>query len=99
MFDLEFEPLDSSDVSDMGDKGYSHTGFTVLLKRNPTPYYISTFLPTGLLTILSYCGFMIPVDKVPGRMALLVTIFTSGFCLLVYKYSLQKGEGGADNES
>ena len=26
-------------------------------------------------------------------------IFTSGSCLLVYKYYLQKGEGGSVNES
>ena len=26
-------------------------------------------------------------------------VFTSGSCLLVYKYYLQKGEGGAVNES
>ena len=34
-----------------------------------------TYLPTGLLTMTSFIGFLIPADKVPGRMALLVTIF------------------------
>ena len=50
-------------------------GFHVVLKRNPNPFYINTYLPTGLLTIISFIGFVIPVDLVPGRMALLVTIF------------------------
>ena len=36
---------------------------------------MNTYLPTGLLTLASFIGFVIPVDMVPGRMALLVTIF------------------------
>ena len=36
---------------------------------------MNTYLPTGLLTLASFIGFLIPVDMVPGRMALLVTIF------------------------
>ena len=50
-------------------------GFTVGLTRNPKPYYTNTYLPTWLLTIISFIGFVIPVDMVPGRMALQVTIF------------------------
>ena len=55
--------------------GKSLIGFTVVLTRNPSPFFTNTYLPTGLLTIISFIGFLIPVDKVPGRMALLVTIF------------------------
>ena len=51
------------------------SGFALELKRTPTPFLINTYLPTGLLTIISFIGFVIPVDLVPGRMALLVTIF------------------------
>ena len=36
---------------------------------------MNTYLPTALLTIASFISFLIPVDVVPGRMALLVTIF------------------------
>ena len=36
------------------------------------------------------------LDEDTGRVA---TFFTSGSCLLVYKDYLQKGEGGAVNES
>ena len=38
-------------------------------------------------------------NSVAKAQKVISAIFTSGFCLLVYKYSLQKGEGGADNES
>ena len=58
-----------------GQQRMSVIGFKVALTRNPSPFYTNTYLPTGLLTIISFIGFVIPVDMVPGRMALLVTIF------------------------
>ena len=54
---------------------YPTTGFTVELRRSPAPFYTNTYLPTGLLTLASFIGFVIPVEIVPGRMALLVTTF------------------------
>ena len=57
------------------DKAYPTTGFTVELRRSPAPFYTNTYLPTGLLTLASFIGFVIPVEIVPGRMALLVTTF------------------------
>ena len=65
------------------------SGFLVVLARNPSPFYINTYLPTGLLTIISFIGFVIPVDLVPGRMALLVTIFL----MLVNISSTEKSRG------
>ena len=58
-----------------GPGDYSRSGFAVVLTRDPSPFFTNTYLPTGLLTIISFIGFVIPVDMVPGRMALLVTIF------------------------
>ena len=42
-----------------------------------------TFLPSGLLVPVSWTGFLIPVETVPGRMALLVTTFLMLVNLLV----------------
>ena len=44
--------------------GYSITGFEVAMTRVATPFLINTYLPSGLLTIISFIGFIIPVDKV-----------------------------------
>lgn len=38
-------------------------------------FLVSWFTPTGLLVLISWISFFIPPDLVPGRMALLVTIF------------------------
>ena len=72
MFDIKFSPL--SDKTQKKEE-FSLAGFYVNMKRSPIPYYMNVYLPTGLLTITSLIGFLIPPDIVPGRMALLVTIF------------------------
>ena len=50
---------------------------------------MNTYLPTFLLTMISFIGFLIPVDAVPGRMALLVTTFL----MLVNISSTEKDRG------
>ena len=54
---------------------FALAGFSVAFKRARGPFVLNVFLPTGMLTFISFIGFLIPVDIVPGRMALLVTIF------------------------
>ena len=75
-FDLDLAPLNKSwYFSSSRHENTSLSGFTAILKRSPTPFLMNTYLPTALLTFASFIGFLIPVDMVPGRMALLVTIF------------------------
>ena len=54
---------------------FALTGFMIDFNRARVPFVMNVFLPTGILTFISFIGFLIPVDIVPGRMALLVTIF------------------------
>ena len=54
---------------------FALTGFRIDFKRSRGPFIMNVFLPTGMLTFISFIGFLIPVDIVPGRMALMVTIF------------------------
>ena len=75
-FDVYLEPLEKSMIFyEESDETYSLMGFTVYMVRSPTPFVMNTLLPTGLLTLTSVISFLIPVEMVPGRMALLVTIF------------------------
>ena len=53
----------------------STAGFQFRAKRRRGPIFINTYLPCMMLLIISFIGFFIPVDMIPGRMALLVTIF------------------------
>ena len=71
------------------EKRTSMSGFELVLKRSPIPFLMNVYLPTSLLTIISFIGFVIPVDLVPGRMALLVTIFL----MLVNMSSTERNKG------
>ena len=75
-FDLSLEMSESTTLIDEDtNETYSYSGFTIIMERSATRFYITIYLPTFLLTIASFIGFLIPVEMVPGRMALLVTIF------------------------
>ena len=80
MFDVSFALLKNktyiSKVKTHLNEEFSLTGFDVTMKRSPSPFYINVYLPTGLLTLTSLIGFIIPVTTEEGRrMALLVTVF------------------------
>ena len=75
MFDVRFGPLREKVYTTQTKQEFSLAGFVIDMRRSQTPYYMNVYLPTALLTITSFIGFLIPADIVPGRMALLVTIF------------------------
>ena len=80
MFDVSFSLLKNttftSNIKTHMNEEFSLTGFDVAMKRSPTPFYMNTYLPTGLLTLTTLIGFIIPVKAEEGRrMALLVTVF------------------------
>ena len=75
-FDIMLSPLNKTEyLSSDTNQTFSLSGFTITLCRSFYPYIPSTYLPTATLTVASFIGFLVPVDRVPGRMALLVTIF------------------------
>ncbi len=56
-------------------RGRSVTGFTITFVRRVNKFTINVFLPTAVMVFVSFISFIIPVEMIPGRMALLVTIF------------------------
>ena len=54
---------------------FSLAGFELVLSRYVSTYIITYYLPSGLFVIVSWISFLIPMDVIPGRMALLVTLF------------------------
>ena len=54
---------------------FSLAGFEMILHRYVSTYIITYYLPSGLFVIVSWISFLIPMDVIPGRMALLVTLF------------------------
>lgn len=54
---------------------YSSIGVTITMSRKYLPFLIDYFLPAGLFVLVSWVSFLIPPAIVPGRMALLITLF------------------------
>ena len=67
-------PQDSILLFD-GLGNFSLAGFELVLNRYVSTYIITYYLPSGLFVIVSWISFLIPMDVIPGRMALLVTLF------------------------
>ena len=88
-FDIYLSPLTNTSFRKENNQTYSLSGFTFTLDRSITPFFMNIYLPTSLLTTAAFIGFLIPVDKVPGRMALLVTIFL----MLVNISSTERNKG------
>ena len=45
------------------------------LSRHVLKYLYIYYLPSGLFVVVSWVGFLIPPEVVPGRMAMLITLF------------------------
>lgn len=58
-----------------GVSNYSVTGFEMKLSRHVLKYLYIYYLPSGLFVVVSWVGFLIPPEVVPGRMAMLITLF------------------------
>lgn len=56
-------------------QNYSVTGIEMKLARNIQKYLYIYYLPSGLFVVVSWVGFLIPPEVVPGRMAMLITLF------------------------
>ena len=54
---------------------YAITGFKIDLSRYYQSYILRYYLPMIAMVIVSWISFIIPPDIIPGRTALLVTIF------------------------
>lgn len=75
-YEVKFGDLDrNNSISENTKRRYSVTGFKMKLRRSLTPFLINVYLPTALLVMVSFIGFLIPAEMIPGRMALIVTTF------------------------
>ena len=74
---ISITPLRPEDSLFLGGSlgNFSLAGFDMVLHRFVSTYIITYYLPSGLFVIVSWISFLIPMDVIPGRMALLVTLF------------------------
>lgn len=73
---IEFEPLADKDLSVVLPSGaYAACGFQIRLVRKTMQYLVQVYLPSCMFVVVSWVSFLIKPEVVPGRMALLVTLF------------------------
>jgi len=74
---VEIIPLEGADrILSYGELGnFSVAGFEMVLQRHISHYLITYYLPSGLFVVVSWISFVVPPEVIPGRMALLVTLF------------------------
>ena len=53
---------------------YSYAGFEFTLKRHIGKYIVYNHMPSGLFVCISWISFVVPIEVIPGRMALLITL-------------------------
>ncbi len=76
MFKIRLELVKNElDVHAADNITYSNTGYKIYLRRWLLPYIFNIYLPTGILVLISFISFAVPGDQVPGRMALIITVF------------------------
>ena len=65
------------EVSVLEEPGLSPTeqkiGLKINIQRHLQPYVLKYYLPCIIITLVSQCSFLIPLDALPGRVALVVT--------------------------
>jgi len=54
---------------------YSAAGFQVKLQRKQMQFVVQVYLPSAMFVIVSWVSFLVKPEVVPGRMAMLVTLF------------------------
>jgi len=73
---ISIQPLSRSySVVDLPSGHYAACGFQVNLQRKQMQYQIQVYLPSFMFVVTSWVSFLIKPEVVPGRMALLVTLF------------------------
>ena len=85
-YEIEFEEIPNGDrIQSWSDYGMCGTtedvwcisviGFDIVMTRKITPFILNHYMPATILVVISWISFWIPIDSVPARMALLVTIY------------------------
>ena len=68
-FNLQLENLDKDAKND------TKFGFTIRMSRRLQPFVMECYLPCIAIVVVSHISFIVPLDALPGRIALLVTLF------------------------
>jgi len=62
-------------IVDLPSGSYASCGFQVRIQRKQMQFVVQVYLPSFMFVIVSWVSFLVKPEVVPGRMAMLVTLF------------------------
>ena len=65
--------------------GSNTIGIKITMNHAITPFFVKYYLPCIAIVLVSMIGFAIPLNAIPGRVALLVTQFLTLTNLFIYE--------------
>ena len=74
-YETTLTKLEDHTITSGEGKNYSSVGFKIKMDRYSSKYFINYYIPSMVFVFVSWVSFIIPPENVPGRMALLVTVF------------------------
>ncbi len=74
-YTIKMEELEMNPNLTTSENMTAYVGFKVALQRRSMPYIMQYYLPAIAIVILSQMSFLISPQQLPGRVALLVTLF------------------------
>ena len=57
------------------NSNYSLAGVEIQLRRHKAKYILQYYCTSGLFVVVSWVSFLVPPEIIPGRMAMLITLF------------------------
>ena len=63
------------DIQNVGKQGNDSVGFEIILERSVEPYFYQYYIPSMAIVFVSQISFIIPLNAIPGRVALVATQF------------------------
>ena len=72
---------------DFSGNGIDEIGFNITLKRILSPYIYQYFWPSTACVLTTQVSFMIPLESIPGRVSLIVTVLLALINILIDLFS------------
>ena len=84
-YDIEINQLSMEDsLLDFGGLGnFSLAGFQICLKRHVSSYIVGYYMPSGIIVVLSWISFLMPMNHVLARMSRMFFLILLLFFLLI----------------
>ena len=84
-FTITKEYEDSTAIHYDGYGRWDPVAYNFKIKRQAKPYVLQYYIPSSVVTIVSFLSFVVPISVTPGRIGLIVTQFLTLTNLFIHQ--------------